>query len=508
MTHRPHALQELKQRLREISDLQAAAALLHWDQATYMPPGGAAARARQAATLAHVIHQKQTDAALGRLLDTLAAHSDALDEQDAALLRVARRDYERATRLPDTFVAELSQHIATTYQVWADARPRNDWAAVAPYLECTLALSRRYAEYFPEYEHIADPLIDRADEGMTVARLRPLFTTLRARLVPLVQAISARPPIDAACVLQHFPEAEQLAFGELAIRRMGYDFTRGRQDKTHHPFMIKLSVGDVRITTRVDEHDFCYAFFTTVHEMGHALYEQGIDPAYEGTPLAEGASSGVHESQSRLWENQIARSRMFWQYFYPLLQAAFPRQLAQVDLETFYRAINKVERSLIRTEADEVTYNLHVIIRFDLEVELLEGRLAIRDLPEAWRARYQSDLGIAPPDDRDGVLQDVHWFGGLIGGAFQSYTLGNIMSAAFYAAAVRAHPSIPTEIAAGEFGTLHGWLREQIYRHGQTYPPAELVRRVTGSDLTLEPYLHYLESKFAELYHLPLPLTA
>ena len=258
----------------------------------------------------------------------------------------------------------------------------------------------------------------------------------------------------------------------------------------------------MRITTRVQENDWSDAFFGSMHEMGHAFYEQGIDRGYEGTPLAEGTSAGVHESQSRLWENIVGRSRPFWSFLYPRLQAAFPRQFGDVDVDTFYRAINKVQRSLIRTDADELTYNLHVILRFDLELELLEGKLAVRDLPEAWNARYRSDLGIQAPDDRDGVLQDVHWYAGLVGGSFQGYTLGNIMSAQIYDAALRAHPDVPEQIAAGSFDTLHGWLRDKIYRYGRKYTAPEIIERATGSPLRIEPYITYLKTKYGELYGL------
>jgi carboxypeptidase Taq len=396
----------------------------------------------------------------------------------------------------------MSEHDAHSYQVWTEARPANDFARVRPLLEKTLDLSRRLAGFFPGYESIADPLIDYSDFGMKAASVRALFASLRERLVPLVRAITARPPADDACLKQHAPEADQLAFGLEVIRRYGYDFERGRQDKTHHPFMTKFSLGDVRITTRVREDDLTDALFSTLHECGHALYEQGIDPAYEGLPLAEGASAGVHESQSRLWENLVGRSRGFWEHFYPRLQAAFPAQLAAVPLDTFHRAVNKVARSLIRTDADEVTYNLHVMLRFDLELDLLEGRLEVKDLPDAWRARMQADLGLAPPDDRDGALQDVHWYAGLIGGQFQGYTLGNILSAQFFAAAVRARPGIPAEIARGEFGTLHAWLRENVYRHGAKFTAAELVERATGSAMSIEPYMAYLEGKYRPLYGL------
>jgi len=496
--------QELKTRLMEIDDIQAAAGLLSWDQSTYMPPGSAAARARQLATLGRLAHEKFIDPAIGKLLDDLQPYEQSLpyDSDEASLIRVTRRDYERAIKVPPSFQAELNSHSAESYQVWARARPENDFAAVQPYLEKTLDLSRQLANFFPGYEHIADPLIDFADYGMKASTVRALFADLREQLVPLVQAITAQPPTDDSCLRRSFPEERQLAFGMEVIKRLGYDLERGREDKTHHPFTTKFSIGDVRITTRVQENNLSEALFSTIHEAGHALYEQGVRPDLEGTPLAEGTSAGVHESQSRLWENLVGRSRGFWRFFYPRLQTAFPDQLASVPLETFYRAVNRVERSLIRTDADEVTYNLHVMLRFDLELDLLTGHLAIRDLPEAWRERFSADLGIVPPDDRDGMLQDVHWYAGVIGGSFQGYTLGNIMSTQFFEAALQAHPGIATEIKAGEFATLHGWLKEQIYQHGRKYTAPELIERVTGGPLSIEPYIRYLRSKYSELYEL------
>ena len=498
-------VQQLKARLAEIDDLKSAAAVLHWDQATYMPPGGAPAHARQMGTLQRLAHEKFTDSAIGKMLDELRPYEESLpyDSDEASLIRVARRDYEKAVKVPASFTADLENHSSETYIAWRKARPANDFASVRSRFEKTLDLSRQLASFFPGYEHVADPLIDYySDPGMKAATVRTLFAELRRELVPILQAITAQPLADDACLKQQFPEAQQLAFGQEVIKRFGYDFERGRQDKTHHPFMTKFSLGDIRITTRVKENELSEAMFSTMHEAGHALYEQGIRYDFEGTPLADGASSGVHESQSRLWENVVGRSREFWEFFYRRLQDVFPSQLRSVPLERFYRAINKVERSLIRTDADEVTYNLHVMMRFDFELALLEGRLAVRDLPEAWRERIKSDLGVAPPDDRDGVLQDVHWFGGVIGGAFQGYTLGNVLSAQFFDAATRAHPSIPDEIGRGEFSTLHDWLRENIYQHGRKFTPDELVKRATGNPLNIQSYVRYLRQKYGDLYSL------
>ncbi len=495
-------LKKLKTRLAEIDDLHMAAALLDWDQHTYMPPGGAAARGRQLATLAAIAQQKFIDPKIGKLLDALQAYEESLpyDSDDAAFIRVTRRDYELATKVPPKFLAELNVHATDSYQVWTNARSEDDFGKVLPYLEKTLDLSRKFADFFPGYEHIADPLINASDYGVTASFVRQVFADLRARLVPVVKAIATQQAADDSFLRNNFPEAEQLKFAEDVVRRIGYDFSRGRIDKTHHPFMTKFSLGDIRITTRVKENFFGEALFSNIHEAGHALYEQGIDRKYEGTPLGVGTSSGVHESQSRTWENLVGRSRDFWEYFYPRLKKQFPDQLKKVSLDRFYRAINKVERSLIRTDADEVTYNLHVMLRFDLELAMLEGSLAVQDLPEAWRERFRQDFGMVPPDDRDGAMQDVHWFGGMIGGAFQCYTLGNILSAQFFDAALAAHPQIPAEMRKGNFAALHGWLIENLYRHGRKFTMDEIVERATGTSFSIEPYVNYLKRKYGELY--------
>jgi carboxypeptidase Taq len=312
-------------------------------------------------------------------------------------------------------------------------------------------------------------MIDDADEGLTATTVRRVFTELQRELAPMVRAIFEQPAVDDACLYRSFDETAQIGFGLSVAAQMGYDLERGRLDKTRHPFCTKFAAGDVRITTRVRENDIRDALFSTLHETGHAMYEQGVNAAYEGTPLGSGVSSGVHESQSRLWENVVARSRPFWEHYYPALQRTFADQLGSVPLDTFYRAINKVERSLIRTDADELTYN----------------------------------LGIAPPDDREGCLQDVHWYSGNIGGGFQSYAIGNILSAQFFAAATKAHPEISSEIATGQFGTLHGWLTDNIYEPGRTLTPDEIVARATGSPMTMAPYLAYLRKKYGELYRLP-----
>ncbi len=438
-------LAELRRRLAEVSDLNYAGAVLGWDQATYMPPGGAAARARQGATLSRLAHEKLTDPELGRLLDGLAKHAESLprDSDDAALIRVTRRDYDKATRVPADFVARWSEMGSASYDAWTRARPANDFATMRPYLEKALDFSRKYADYLGPYQHIADPLIDSLDEGMTVASVRALFSELRAELVPIVQAIAAQPLADDACLRQTFPEAQQLAFGLIPTRAL-----RLRLRPRPHRQDASPLLHQVRVRRRAHHH----ARAGERPRRGAVL-----DPARDrARPLRAGRGRALrgHAAELRhlrrrarepvalVGERGGTQPRVLGAFLSAAAQT-FPEQLGKVPLETFYRAINKVERSLIRTDADEVTYNLHVMLRFDLELEMLEGRLKVKDLPEAWRARFKADFGIAPPDDRDGCLQDVHWYGGSVGGAFQGYTIGNILSAQFYAAALKAHPEIP-----------------------------------------------------------------
>ena len=494
---------DLKQRLKTIEDIEDAQKVLVWDQATYMPRGGAEARGRQLGLLSRLSHERLTDPAIGRLLDSVASWAEAqgAESDEAALVRVARRDYDRATRVSSSFVHRFAEHSAATYHAWQQARPANDFGAVRPLLEKTVVLSRELASFYPAQDHPFDPLIDRAEEGMSVRQVRSLFDDLRPNLIALLGAIRSRPPADDRCLYGDFPEATQRVFAETVARRFGYDFDRGRNDKTAHPFMIKLGKGDVRITGRCRTDELSDGLFSTLHEAGHAMYEQGIDERLDGTPLFHGTTWGVHESQSRLWENLVGRSLAFWRYWYPQLQEAFPR-LAGVDLDGFHRAINKVAPSLIRTDADEVTYNLHVMMRFDLELDMLEGKLKVADLPEAWRARMQSDLGVTPPDDRDGALQDMHWYSANVGGQFQSYTLGNIMSAQFFAAARRDLGDVDAQMSAGEFVPLLGWLTDRVYRHGRKFTSTETVKRATGETLSIKPYVDYLNGKYRALYGL------
>lgn len=496
------ALQSLKARFAELDDLRRTVSVLHWDMSTHMPQDGTGARGRMIAAVEKIVHEKLIEPAVGELLETASGLPAAtLAAEDRAFLRLAQRQFARASKIPPAFKAEFLQHMAETYDVWVHARKANDFNAVAPFLEKTVMYSRAVSDYFNSGEtawvHPMDPHIEDADPGMTTVGLRTLFAALRQELVPLVKELSSREQPRTDFLSRVYPKPRQMEFLNWLARHLGYDFNRGRQDLTYHPFMTKLGAGDVRITTRVDETNLCDGLFSTIHESGHAFYELGIAPGLEGTILGYGVSAGIHESQSRLWENLVGRSREFWIYFYPHLQAHFADALQDVSLDEFHRGINRVQPSLIRTEADEVTYNLHVMIRFDLEAQLLEGSLKAKDLPAAWNDRYESDLGVRPASDAQGCLQDVHWFYGSVGGMFQGYTIGNLFSAQCFDAALKAHPDIPEAISRGDFSILHAWLKENIYRHGSSLFPQELIRQVTCQDLSPAPFLAYLGRKYS-----------
>jgi carboxypeptidase Taq len=491
--------EDLLTRLGEVRDLGAARSVLYWDQTTQMPAKGGADRGRSISALAKSCHQKFTDPAIGDRLDRLADWDVAQDpgtlEHD--VVRKVQREYSRAVRVPAEYAGRASAHSAAAYQAWIKARPANDFASVVPVLEKGLDLAREFLSFFPDSAHVADPMIDGPDPGMTVPMVRELFTALRAELVPLVEEVCSRPAAETSCLHQAFPADAQMAFSRQVAEAVGYDFERGRLDLTAHPFMIRFGANDIRITTRVDDSFLGDCLYSTIHEVGHAMYEQGLAERLAGSPVAGGASMGVHESQSRLWENIVGRSRQFWQYWLPIAQEHFSAQLGHVSLDDMVAAANRVERSLIRTESDELTYNLHIMIRFDLELAMLEGDLAVKDLRDAWNSRYESDLGLAPDTDSDGVLQDVHWFHGRIGGMFHGYTIGNVMAAQFYDAALAAQPQIPGEIAVGDYSSLYRFLQDGIYQHGSRYLPQEIMVQVTGQELSIDPYMRYLRGKFA-----------
>ena len=497
---REDKLGRLKERLAEISDVSSANGLLMWDRQTYMPKGGIAGRAEQTATLSRIAHEMLVGDETGRLLDALGEMDPS--SEDGALVRRARREYEKATRVPSRLVTEISRATTLAEPAWVEARERSDWSLFAPHLEKILPLQREAAEHLGYDEHPYDALLDGYEPGAKKADLAAMFEDLKAGLVPLIRSISEQDDEDRPAPLHDsFDEAAQERFGEEVVTRFGYDWERGRQDRTVHPFCIGLTPGDVRITTRFDPGWLAPALFGTMHETGHALYEQGVDPAYARTPLGGGTSMGVHESQSRLWENLVGRSRPFWSHFYPRLQEAFPEALGGIESEAFYRAINAVSPSEIRVEADEVTYNLHILLRFELEVALIEERLSVAELPSAWNAKMEEYLGVTPKNDAEGALQDVHWAAGLFG-YFPTYTIGNVLSVQFFDEAVSTYPAIPEQIAEGEFSSLLDWLRENVHRHGSRYYPDELIEHVTGRPLDTTPYLKYLQRKFGELYEL------
>ncbi len=497
-------LDALRTRLESYVDISHASAVLHWDQQTYMPTGGVRARASQLSTLSRIAHEVFTSPETGDLLSAAEDESAGLeyDSDEASLLRLVRHLYDRQTKLPSAFVAELTRLTSEASQVWERARQRDDFASFQPYLERIVAMSLESADYVGYEERPYDALLDAFEPHMKTSEVIRIFESLRDDLVPLVQAVLERADeADEDVLRQYFDVDRQREFGEAVIGDIGYDFDRGRQDRSAHPFTTGFSVDDVRITTRFDEDWLSTALFGTLHEAGHALYHQGVAPELEGTPLAGGASLGVHESQSRLWENIVGRSRGFWQHYYPKLQSVFPDQLESTDLDSFYRAVNRVTPSLIRVEADELTYNLHVMLRFELETALIDGDLDVADLPAAWGEKMDEMLGIRPETDVDGVLQDVHWSNGMIG-YFPTYTLGNLLSAQLYEAAVLQAPEIPDQVARGEFGVLLGWMREHVHRHGRKYFPVELIERATGERLQSRSYMDYLRAKYADLYSL------
>lgn len=495
-------LARLKEILAEIADLNGASALLGWDQQTYMPPGAAEQRGQQTGTLGKIAHQMGTSPEMGKLLEELRPYAERLDpdSDDARLIQFAIRDFERATRVPAEFIVEQNQVLAVANQAWAEARQKADFEHFRPHMEKIMELTHRFVGFFPPADHPYDILLDNFEPGMKTADVRAIFDSLRPHQVELIQAIAARPQLDDSFLHQPFDEKKQWDFGVEVITRFGYDWNRGRQDKSAHPFTGGPGLHDVRITTRVDPNFLNTMLFGTMHECGHALYDQGTDPALARTNLLGGASLAIHESQSRMWENLVGRSLPFWEHFYPRLQEYFP-QLRELPLQRFYQGINKVQPSLIRVEADEATYNLHIMLRLEIEIALIEGKLQVRDLPAYWGAKMQEYLGIVPPNDAVGVLQDIHWSWGLFG-YFSTYALGNLISVQLWEKINADIPDLADQIRAGKFETLLGWLREKIHRHGRKFMPQELVQRVTGSKIDAAPYMRYLRRKYSEIYGL------
>ena len=475
------AYAELIRLSRERSVLMSSLALLQWDAEICMPRGGVQHRGDQMALVAGLVHDRATDLRIGELLGEVEGSSLVSDPEspEAVNVRELRRDFDRETRLPRRLVEEMARVSALSSQAWSEARDRDNFGSFAPWLDQTFALAREKADAIGYQGMRYDALLDEYEPLMTTEELSALFAQLGQQLIPLVDSLRDRPPLSTDLLERDFPVDQQRAFAEGMAVKLGYDLDGGRFDLGPHPFCTTIGTGDVRLSTRYHPRNLTSGFLGTVHEAGHALYEQGIDRAHYGTPMGEPVSLGIHESQSRLWENLVGRSHGFWLHFYPQLQSVFKKSLEDIPLDAFRSMMNTVAPGLIRVEADEVTYNLHVVIRFELERALLGDEMRAADLPGAWAERYKHYLGIAPGDDRTGCLQDIHWSEGLIG-YFPTYTLGNVYSAQLFEAAERAIGPLEDAFAAGDFRPLRDWLRENVHRHGKRYPAPALIEKVTG----------------------------
>lgn len=504
-------LEELRRRAGEIADLHGIGGLLLWDQNTMMPPGGAAARADQFEALERILHDRITDPGLAKLLDALepwAADQDP-DSDDAALHRALRRDHHKAVNVPTDLAAEISSAAAHAQQAWMEAREAQDFKRFQPALERVLDLQARYIACFDgtgEFAHPYDVLLDDYEPGLTTAELTALFDNLQAELVPLVSAAAAAGE-DGPVFAGRFPVDKQKTLTDELLRAVGYDPEHWRLDAAVHPFARSMAHTDVRLTTRWEEDDLAMAVYSCLHEFGHGLYEAQMDPAHYRTTLAEATGLGVHESQSRLWENLVGRSKPFCEWLLPLLRRHLGGPFEAIDVDQLYRDVNQVRLSLIRIEADETTYNLHVALRFELELALVEGRLSVAELPDAWNEATHRLLGLETPSLLEGVLQDIHWGAGMIG-YFPTYTIGNLMSAQLWTALAADLPDVEERIAAGDFAPLREWLREHIHRHGRKYTSRELLKRTTGEELRVEPLLAYLEGKLLDAGLLNAPVRS
>jgi carboxypeptidase Taq len=498
------AYAKLTERLKTTALLESCASVLGWDEQTYMPPGGAEHRANQLSLLAGMCHERATSRETGDLIAEVEATQLVTgDTPVAANLREVRRDFDRATKLPRRLVEELSHTCTLSQQAWVAARKQSDFRQFQPWLEKIVALKREEAQAIGYGAGVPyDALLDAFEPGMTAADVTRLFTPLRDELVKLIAAIrdSGRHP-NREIITRFYPTAAQREFSIAAARQIGFNFDEGRLDTTAHPFCSGFGPGDCRLTTRYDEHHFPGAFFGTLHEAGHGIYEQGLDRTAYGLPTGVACSLGIHESQSRMWENFVGRSRSFWKHFYPRAQQVFPEALSGTSVDDFYGAINDVQPSFIRVEADEATYNLHILLRFDLERPLIAGDLQPADVPGVWNETFTKYFGIVPPDDAHGCLQDIHWSGGMIG-YFPTYALGNMYAAQFFACAEHELGDLPGVFAKGEFGSLKTWLNDKIHKHGRRYRAQKLAEVVTGESLSPLPLVRHLRAKFDELYGL------
>lgn len=494
-------LNKLKELLGEVADINHAASVLGWDQQVNMPVRGNEARGQQLATLSKIAQEKFITDEIGILIEDLQKELKGSDSDDAAMIRVAARNYDKARRVPPEFIAEREVISSKAFEAWVEARSKSDFSIFQPHLENVVELVKKYVSFFPPADHPYDTLLDDFEAGMKTAEVQAIFDGLRPKQVELIKAIASSKQVKNDFLFGKYKKKKMIDFGADVVTRFGYDWSRGRQDKAAHPFETSFSVDDVRITTRFEADNPTATLFSTMHEAGHAMYEQGINPAYERTPLAGGTSMAVHESQSRMWENLVGRSLPFWEYFLPEFKKTFPSQLDGVGVKAFYKAINKVEPTFIRVNADEATYNLHVMLRLELEIAMLEGKVAIKDLPELWNTKMQEYLGIMPPNDAKGVLQDIHWSGGMLG-YFSTYALGNIVSAQLWEKINKDIPSLNDQIRKGEFSELLEWLRKNIHQHGHKFDSQVLIEKVTGSKITAEPYVRYLTGKYSGIYGL------
>lgn len=495
--------EQLKKRLSQVRDLQMAGAVLGWDRETFMPSGGSPARARQLSTLNRISHELFVADEVGQWLEELAPFEAELDfaSNEASIIRVMRREYRKKRRVPSDLVARIAEASSLGQQKWQQARQASDFAMFQPNLEELIDLRIEWAECFDYEDSIYDPMLDEFESGLTTAQVKAIFDEFRPPLVELVAAIAERKEaVDASCLTGNFDLDVQKALGREILEIMDYDFDRGRIDEVAHPFCTSFSVDDVRVTTRYNPNDLASALFSTMHEGGHGLYELGVSKTLDETPLGGGSSMVIHESQSRLYENLVGRSRPFWRFFYPKLRAKFP-YFNDIDLETFYRAVNQVRPSLIRIEADEVTYGLHIILRFEIEQALVTGKIKVADLPDIWNAKMESYLGVCPPNDALGVLQDVHWSYSLIG-YFPAYLLGSMLSVQFFEAAQADLPNLMADVESGRLGELRSWLEEKIHQHGSKFTLNEMTQRVLGGSLSPQPYLRYLRERYGEIYGL------
>lgn len=487
-------MQKIRIISNEINDLNSIQALLHWDQEAFMPPGAAEDRAVQLSTLSKIIHQKETASIIDELLKKAKNEYEQLSKADQALIRVMRRDFDQKTLLPEEFVTEFTKLTSQALQCWISARKQSDFSKFQPFLEKIVDMSLKKAEYLGYVDHPYDALLDIYEEDLKTAQVSELFEAIKKPLQKILED-NCKSENDKFVFKKPFDEKEQAEFSKLVLRTIGYDFNRGREDKTTHPFTTSLGHNDRRVTNRFnpDTVDF---IFSALHEGGHALYEQGIDRDLAGTHLDTGVSLGIHESQSRLWENMVGRSLSFWNFFYPELQRAFPDHFGEMPLKYFMNCINRVKPSLIRVDADEVTYNFHVLIRFELEKALLEKKISVKDLPALWDQKYQDYLGVKVPNDAQGVLQDIHWSYGSFG-YFPTYTLGNIYSAQIWHAFTVNNPDYKTIIENGELSKIREWLKENIYKHGAIYPPKVLIKKITGEKVNVKYFLDYIRQKYS-----------